>query len=362
MTDWTLEHRIFVYDTFVKCNESVTTVQREFRRYFNINRNDSVPSRDTILRWVNNLRTQGSLLKKTPPGRMREVRTQQNIDRVREAVERSPDRSVRRQAVAMGISDRTMRRILHEDLNFHPYKMAIVNELNTNDYPQRLKFAQDMLALYENEDLKIAMSDEAHFHLNGSVNKQNCRYWSSENPRLTHETPLHSPKVTVWCAVGRFGIIGPYFFEEGGVTVTVTSERYVNMVKTFLIPELRRRRLNRRSLWFQQDGATAHTATKTISVLRELFPNRLISKSGDIVWPPRSPDLSICDFFLWGWLKSLVYKDKPRTLDELKNSIRNQIASVGVNMLERVETNFQERLRCCVKENGHHMSDVIFHS
>ena len=72
-----------------------------------------------------------------------------------------------------------------------------------------------MRALYEREDLSIAMSDEAHFHLNGAVNKQNCRYWSPENPRIFHERPLHSPKVTVWCAVGKFGVIGPYFFEEG---------------------------------------------------------------------------------------------------------------------------------------------------
>ena len=54
------------------------------------------------------------------------------------------------------------------------------------------------------------------------VNKQNFRYWSQNNPRELHQRPLHSPKVTVWCAMGSFGVWGPYFFEEEGSTMTVT--------------------------------------------------------------------------------------------------------------------------------------------
>ena len=112
-------------------------------------------------------------MKKSPPGRCRQVRTQENIVRVQEAVERSPDLSARRQSAALRISDRTVRRILDEDLSFHLYKIAVVNKLNENDYLKRLEFAQEMLALYQQGELLIAMSDEAHFHLNGSVNKRN---------------------------------------------------------------------------------------------------------------------------------------------------------------------------------------------
>ena len=49
------------------------------------------------------------------------------------------------------------------------------------------------------------MPDEAHFHLTGYVNKQNCRYWADSNPKEVHERPLHSSKVTVWCAVSAHG-------------------------------------------------------------------------------------------------------------------------------------------------------------
>ena len=48
--------------------------------------------------------------------------------------------------------------------------------------------------------------------------------------------------------------------------------------------------------WFQQDGATCHTAAATTKLLREMFPGRLISKNGDYDWPPRSPDLTPPDF------------------------------------------------------------------
>ena len=85
------------------------------------------------------------------------------------------------------------------------------------------------------------MSDEAYFHLSGFVNKQNFCYWSATNPIELNERPLHCSKVTVWCAITSYGIIGPYFFEEEREkTVTVTGPCYVHMLEN-LGPELARR-------------------------------------------------------------------------------------------------------------------------
>jgi len=96
----------------------------------------------------------------------------------------------------------------------------------------------------EDPELVILTSDEAHFHLNGRVSKQNFRCWSTINPQQLHEHPLHCDRVTVWIAVTKFGVIGPYFLEENGRSVTVNSARYVVMIRNILIPELRRRLLN----------------------------------------------------------------------------------------------------------------------
>ena len=86
---------------------------------------------------------------------------------------------------------------------------------------------------------KILFSDEAHFLLNGYVNKQNCRIWSEENPHETLETPLHPQKLTVWCALWAEGMIGPDFFKnEAGHNVTVNGECFRAMINDFFVPKL----------------------------------------------------------------------------------------------------------------------------
>ena len=98
----------------------------------------------------------------------------------------------------------------------------------------------------------------------------------------------------------------------------------------------------------------------SMSLLRQHFPDRLISLRDDLQWPPRSPDLTPCDFFLWGYLKSLVYVDRPRTIAHLKNNIRDAIANIPIDMLQRVDTNFKNRLHQCIRNGGRHLPDVIF--
>ena len=69
--------------------------------------------------------------------------------------------------------------------------------------------------MHENEPefhRKIVISDEAHFHLGGYVNKQNFRIWGSENPKMIIEKPLYPQRVTVWCGFLAGEISGPHFF------------------------------------------------------------------------------------------------------------------------------------------------------
>ncbi|GFX79069.1 retrovirus-related Pol polyprotein from transposon 412 [Trichonephila clavipes] len=94
-----------------------------------------------------------------------------------------------------------------------------------------------------------------------------------------------------------------------------------------------------KELWFQQDGATCHTARATIDLLKDTFGDRLISRFGPVNWPPRSCDLTTLDYFLWGYVKSLVYADKPQTLDHLVDNIHRVIADMRPQMLEKVIEN-----------------------
>ena len=140
----------------------------------------------------------------------------------------------------------------------------------------------------------------------------------------------------------------------------MTSARYVDMLNNFLRPELQKRWVNMREMWFQQDGATAHTARVSMEVVRRMFPQHVISRFGDVSWPPRSPDLLICNFFLWGYLKSRVYTNRSRTIEELKLSIRQEIAALLQRMLERAMQDFEDKLRMRVRQEGRHLTGIIF--
>jgi len=312
---WTAQRRAFIVEAYFKNGDSAITT-RLFRRNFNI-RHGRVPCRNTIKEWVQNFRENASALKRKPQGRIPMIRTPENVDKVRMAIVKSPRCSVRRHSAATGLSDRSVWRILHKYLNFHPYKTAIVQELNDRDMANRRNSSEQLLEMLNDDGVinTLLMTDEAHFHLSGYVNKQNYRYWAHENPQQLHQRPLHSERLTVWCGITSFGVLGPYFFEDNkGAAVTVTSERFVALLRNFCEPESCCRGIDLSSVWFQQDGSTAHAARASMSVLQEMFPQHVISHGSDVPWPAHSPDLSACDYFLWGYLKSRVFISKPKTI------------------------------------------------
>ena len=114
-----------------------------------------------------------------------------------------------------------------------------------------------------------------------------------------------------------------------------------------------------KKVYFQQDAATAHTP---MNVLQNMFPGRLISRFGDVPWPPRSPNLSSCDFFLWGYLKGRVYTQKPRNLNELKDAIQQDVLTIYQQLSAQVMDDFKRRIENCIQEDGRHLNDIIFHT
>ena len=150
----------------------------------------------------------------------------------------------------------------------------------------------------------------------GYVNSQNSRIWASENPNAIHEESPHLEKIAVWREMCRRRIIGPIFFDA-----TITTAAYMEIFNTIV------NQLNDRELsigYFQQDGATSHTSHASMAEIQSFFGERVISKG---LWPPRSPDLTPPDYFLWGYLKGRVYLNKPRTIGALKANHRRNSGS-----------------------------------
>ena len=336
---------------------SITETQRGFCSERN---QQEAPSPNAIRRWVRQWCEEGCVTCKKPPARPSSVCTPDNIARVLASVSCSLRRSACEHTQVLCVSDRSVWRILCIDLSLHPYKLQVVHALRNWDREMRLQFCcQFVEILTENPDLpnKLLMSDQAHFHLHGTVNKQSFQYWSAANPHELHQCPTCDPKVTEWCAVWSRGVIGPYFFEdEDGKAITVTSQWYTEMINEFLSPNLPP---NNGTLQFQQDGAMAHTIVISIAALRHLFPQRVIPHFGDVPWPPHLPDLTAPDFFLWGYLKSKMYSTFPTDLHALKENIREEIAKFSEETLQAIVRTFVTHVHLCIEEGGGHLTDMI---
>lgn len=358
MNTYSPQQRIKIIDFYYSSQRSIVLTQRNYRRFFNVR---SAPTSSMITSLVRRFEELGSVADRPGRGAHRNIRTEDNVEAVQQSVANDPSVSTRRRSGQLGIPRTTLQRILKLDLKMYPYKVQIVQQILPQDPQQRLQYAIRFTQLATQNDFlnNLLMTDEAHFHLSGYVNKQNCRLWGTENPRAIHQHQSHPIRCTVWCGVMATKIIGPYFFEnEDETPEMVSGASYRTMIDNFLRPMVEQHP----NLWFQQDGATAHTARQTMDMLREIFGERIISKNSDFPWPPRSPDLTAPDFFLWGYLKDKVYVNKPQTLGQLKQNIRDEIRRLQPETLRRVMQNALKRANACIEQNGGHLSDVIFHT
>ena len=185
-------------------------------------------------------------------------------------------------------------------------------------------------------------SDEA---LSGHVNGKNSVSWESQAPDEVLQRPLHPVKCTAWVAISKHGIIGPFWFENDvGKTMTVNKECYIVVLNKFWRTLCAHRGVHREEQWFQQDGATPHTANVTMEWLDRCFAGRLISRRRIPEGSPHSPDLNPPDFYLWDFLKDHVYWNNSQTIAKLKVAITQQIHGITREECVRVINNFARQL------------------
>jgi hypothetical protein len=147
---------------------------------------------------------------------------------------------------------------------------------------------------------KVQFSNKATFHSSSAVNHHNIRKWGSENPHAYVEHQRDSPKVNVFCAVSSQKVYGPFFFAED----TVTGMTYLVM-----LPQLQN--IPTFMFIFQHDRSPAHFHCEVHQHLNTVLPGCWIRHASEneqqlMIWPPRSPDIMPCDFFLWGYVKDQV--------------------------------------------------------
>jgi transposase len=108
-----------------------------------------------------------------------------------------------------------------------------------------------------------------------------------------------------------------------------------------------------------QDGASPHTAKQTIELLKKYFGEKIISNKLEDFWPPYSPDLNPCDYFLWGFLKDKVFSEKINNCNELKEKITQICSEIKEEICKKVINNLIYRLHYCIKKSGKHFANIM---
>lgn len=322
-------------------------------------------SRSTVSKIISKFRETGSVRDKPKSGRPK-ICDETKLN-VLLSYQDNPHSSSRQVGLNQNIGYKSVQNILHKE-KYHPYKICLVHELNEDDFDRRLQFCENMQNICNDDGnfaRNILFTDEASFCLNGTVNRHNCRYWSTENPHWMQEAHTQHPqKLNVWAGILRNRILGPFFFED-----TLNGEGYLDFLEYQLVPALATlypdyddQDTPERTIWLQQDGAPPHYARPVRDYLNEVFQHRWIGRRGEIEWPARSPDLTPLDFFLWGYLKERVYKNKPLDLETLKVKIRNEIRQIPEQVIENVQNEFVLRLGYCQVVNGQQFEHLIKYS
>lgn len=137
----------------------------------------------------------------------------------------------------------------------------------------------------------------------------------------------------------------------------MTGERYLAMLQNQIVPAIREVVPNNEfhHVWFQHDGCPAHNTREVQIFLVETFGDRIISNSGPVRWPARSPDLTPLDFFLWGHVKNEVYEfDPPNSRDILEQRTRDVLSHINRNTILRVTRSVIKKCQKCIEKNGRH--------
>lgn len=334
---------------------------REAATIFNQRHPDKNIHHETVRQLLKKFKTFGNVENKFNNKRQKHVAdNEMELEVMLSAIEQ-PRCSLRKRALLMSntISKDSVAKILKTN-KFHPYKPKFVHTLRPGDNDRRLEFCADIQAILEDNPFvsrQILFSDEATFTTNGTVSSQNCRWWADANPNFTLKTrSQYAFKTNVWCGIYKSYVIGPFFFHQ-----SLNADRYLNFLQSEisnLIDNLPL--LERQHIWFQQDGAPCHSRLDVRQYVEDCFNERVIHRFSEIRWPPRSPDLTPLDFFLWGYLKENVYIQAPFTdVGHLERVIREEIRKITPQTIRRVLRHFCDRTVTCMEREGGYVEAFV---
>ena len=283
----------------------------------------------------------------------------ETIDKVRQMIEEAGGFiSLRTIASHTGIHHTTVADIIHKHLEMHAFKFINGPEITPARMDQRFDFCMEATEFFENNPdwhRKIIWTDESYFELVPPHNRQNNRCYSTEQPNVVHEHVSYPKKLMMWCGLHwQVGVIGPFWLEE-----SLDEDRYHKLLEEKVFPRLTEifgDQLNEQV--FQQDGAPAHTAFRSLAFLYSKFNFLVSKKSSEIEWPAGSPDLTVMDYYFFGRIKSMMMYHS--SIDSMKSAVNELISLINVEEIRSAIDQFPKRIEACLlAEGGNFNSDQL---
>jgi hypothetical protein len=311
------------------------------------------------------LRETGTTDRVPGSGRPRTSRTAENIDSVYDLVLSQEDaprthKTTRQIARELTISQRSVRRIIHEDLQLKCLKKRRAQELTAKNCEMRLNRSRQLLRKYPSHAVDfIFFTDEKMFTVAPPVNLQNDRVYAPvlskkrdvAANRLLRTRSTFSKSVMVSVAVSKLGCSELIFVEPG---TKVNGQYYREfLLSDQLLPAIRR--IAGDVYTFQQDSAPAHRARETIALLQRETPDFISPE----LWPPNSPDLNPVDYRIWGILQERVYQKSVKNVDELKLRLIEAWSGIQQSVIDQAIDQWRVRLNACVKAEGQHFEHKL---
>lgn len=331
-----------------ECNKVVERTCRMFRERFP---DKPRPTKDIVNRLLHNCKTHGKF--RNPSMKMKPLLNNENVEiTVLAFFQIHPEASLRQAERELGYSRNSMQRILRKH-KWHPFSLQLVQHLKPEDLRRRVEFCEFILVkVGEDSNFleNIIWSDESKFCKNGMFNRHNHHQWSDQNPHAIRERNFQeSWSFNVYCCIKNDKILKTFLYDrnlDGAMYVEILNNVVVDAVDDMPLCESLK-------AWYQHDGAPPHNVREVNMVLTDTFNDRWLAYNGPFEWPPRSPDLTPLDYFVWGYVKSQVYSTPLTTKENAKERVRVAFASISASKIRKATNDeFLRRVNKCLAVDG----------
>ena len=277
-------------------------------------------------------------------------RTKTFLAGLKRSIKADPTQPMTKLAKNRNVSHRTIRRAINENLGMSSYVRRRRNLLTTRSKAIRAERCPKLLCHLKNKGGHVRIFvDEKKFIVDEIANRQNTRVIACDPSEVPPVMQSKNPaSVMIFADVASDGKVMPPHFIEAGLKINTTE--YLKILNDVLLPWIRRN-YDGTKVMLVQDSAAAHGAKKVQTYLKENLP-MFVPKD---IWPSSSPDLNVCDYWLFSVIEGQSNFIPHPNLNSLKAAIRRAFRNLDADELKRSYSRFRQRISKIIAANGDHI-------